>query len=158
MGATYNSYDGVNPWQNAGGTGVGDKGSSVFCSGVLPFEDAVVVFSLNDAGLAAINNWIRKTEINNGRIRGITLLILWIILPSKVAPREIWAFLNLSASLISVGINLNESVIINVNSFVGNPIFLSGIKNLSSASVISIGEVVNVSSDASNTNSANRIE
>jgi len=68
LGATYNSYDGVNPWQTVGGTGNDDKGSSVFCSGVLPFEDAVVVFSLNDAGLAAINNWIRNTEINNGFI------------------------------------------------------------------------------------------
>ena len=68
MGVTWNNYDGVNPWQIAGGTGDDDKYSPVLYSGIVPFGDATVMLNLNDSGVAAINSWIRNSKTNNGFI------------------------------------------------------------------------------------------
>jgi|GEM_PF-3370629 len=68
MGATWNNYDDVNPWQTAGGKGDDDKYNTVLYSGILPFADESVVLNLNDSGLAAINSWIHNSKPNNGFI------------------------------------------------------------------------------------------
>ena len=78
-----------------------------------------------------------------------------ILLDSKSAPLDIWAFIILSVSSRSVGINLRAIVIIIASSWAGKPIFLSGPQAFSIPSVSSIGDVVSVKRDVATTNNVN---
>ncbi|NLF39809.1 DNRLRE domain-containing protein [bacterium] len=65
-GANWNSYDGAAPWATAGGTGAGDRGSSVLGVFTRDSETGVREAAFNAAGVAAVQLWVAAPAGNNG--------------------------------------------------------------------------------------------
>ena len=75
---------------------------------------------------------------------------------SKSAPRAFWAFMILSVSSISVGMNRSAMAMIMASSCAGKPTLDSGFMMLSRPSVSAMGDVVSVKSCDAITSSTSR--
>ena len=64
---TWNSVDGLNPWQVAGANGPDDKGTDVLATLAAP-TTGVYTISLNAAGLALVQSWVNNPASNFGFI------------------------------------------------------------------------------------------